>query len=101
MNDNKVYMVRVQPDVYEQVKLLAEEEDRSINNMANLLLKQVLTTRTFPNDKLGTDLHPTTAARIDHPGKRGHENIHGTPCGDPTCKLHRPEPVVEEAEEAA
>jgi hypothetical protein len=47
MNDNKVYMVRVQPDVYEQVKIFAKEGDRSINSTANLLLKRILTSKTL------------------------------------------------------
>jgi hypothetical protein len=38
----KVYFVRVKAETYQQIVELAKKEDRSINNMTNLLLKRSL-----------------------------------------------------------
>lgn len=38
----KPNFIRVDADLYEKIKLLAELDDRSINNMANRLLRKVL-----------------------------------------------------------
>jgi hypothetical protein len=35
-------MIRIDEDIYEKIKQLAETEQRSITNMANFLLKQAL-----------------------------------------------------------
>lgn len=38
----KVYFIRVGEDEYKEIVKLAEVEDRSINNMANSLIKSAL-----------------------------------------------------------
>ncbi len=38
----KVFFIRVGEEEYKKIAVLAESEDRSINNMANLLLKSAL-----------------------------------------------------------
>lgn len=38
----KVYFIRVNEDDYKRISALAEVEDRSINNMANSLIKSAL-----------------------------------------------------------
>jgi len=85
--------IKIKKEYRDKLAKLAASHNRSMANMVEVLIDGAL---------VGTDLHPSTAARIDYPGKRGHENIHGTPCGDPACKLHvGSEPVRTEPEETA
>ena len=45
-SDRKVYFIRVNEDEYKRITALAEVEDRSINKMANILLKSALESKT-------------------------------------------------------
>lgn len=42
----KVYFIRVNEDEYKRIVTLADAEDRSINKMANILLKSALEAST-------------------------------------------------------
>lgn len=42
----KVYFIRVKEDEYRRITALAEAEDRTINKMANILIKSALESRT-------------------------------------------------------
>jgi hypothetical protein len=41
----KVYFIRVKEDEYKKITALADAEDRTINKMANILLKSALESR--------------------------------------------------------
>ena len=54
MAERKAYLLRVDPDLWEEIERLAQAELRSVNGQVEYLLREALARRGFP---------PTPAAR--------------------------------------
>jgi hypothetical protein len=48
MSERKAYLLRIDPDVWEQVERLAQSELRSVNGQVEYLLREALARRGVP-----------------------------------------------------
>ena len=48
MSERKAYLLRIDPDIWEQVERLAQSELRSVNGQVEYLLREALARRGIP-----------------------------------------------------